>query len=143
MSTKRTSTPTAREISDEVSQRTPLTALEILDEISHQAALAAAERRTKPTPEERRWSRELGAKVDARLAELRRNLTPTDVVPSEKAKPIRASTLAMTRDAVVEAITRLTQSMGGAVQFAHRNLKRLSDDDLRRLYDLLDPTARD
>lgn len=49
----------------------------------------------------------------------------------------------MTRDAVIEAITRLTQSMGGAVQFAHRNLKQLSDDDLRRMYDLLDPTAHE
>jgi hypothetical protein len=94
------------------------------------------------TAKERGWSRDLGAILDARLAELRRNLTPDDP-PTEAAQPIRTSTLAMTRDAVIEAITKLTQSMGGAVQFAHRNLKRLSDDDLRRLYDLLDPTARE
>ena len=115
--------------------------VEILDEVSHHAALAAVARR-KSTPRDHQWSRELGANVDARLAELRRNLTPADP-PTETAKPIRASTLAMTRDAVIEAITKLTQSMGGAVQFAHRNLTRLSDDDLRRLYDLIDPTARD
>ena len=115
-------------------------ALEILDEISHHAAQAAVARR-ESTGTDRAWSRDLGTSLDARLAELRRNLTPADP-PTETAKPIRPSTLAMTRDAVIEAITRLTHSMGGAVQFAHRNLKRLSDDDLRRLYDLLDPTAR-
>lgn len=118
------------------------TALEILDEVSHHAAQAAVSRRRKVTAEEREWSRDLGATLDARLAELRRNLTPDDP-PTEEAKPIRTSTLAMTRDAVIEAITKLTQSLGGAVQFAHRNLKRLSDDDLRRLYDLLDPTTRE
>jgi hypothetical protein len=117
-------------------------ALEILDEVSHHAAQAAVARRKKSTPADRQWSRDLGMTVEARLAELRRNLTPADP-PAETAKPIRPSTLAMTRDAVIEAITRLTQSMGGAVQFAHRNLKRLSDDDLRRLYDLLGPTARE
>ncbi len=117
-------------------------AVEVLDEVSHQAAQAAVARRKKSTTTERQWSRDLGVTIDARLAELRRNLTPADP-PTEQAKPIRASTLSMTRDAVIAAITRLTQSMGGAVQVAHRNLKQLSDDDLRRLFDLLDPTARE
>ena len=123
-----------------MSTKSKPTALEILDEVSHHAAQAAVARRKKATLEERHWSRDLGTQINARLAELRRNLTPEDP-PTENAKPIRASTRAMTRDAVTEAITKLTQSMGGAVQFAHRNLKRLSDDDLRRLYDLLDPTT--
>jgi len=112
---------------------------DVVDEILHHAAQAAVSRR-KSTARDHQWSRELGATIDARLAELRHNLVPADP-PPETTKPIRASTLAMTRDAVIEAITRLTQSMGGAVQFAHRNLTRLSDDDLRRLYDLIDPTA--
>jgi len=115
-------------------------AVDILDEITQQAALDAAEH-PKVTAADRQWSREYGAKIDARLAELRRNLTPADA-PIENAQPIRASTLAMARDALIEAITRITRSMGGAVQFAHRNLKVLSDDDLRRLYDTIDPTAR-
>ena len=113
---------------------------EILDEVSHQAAQAAVARR-KSTAQDREWSRALGMKLDARLAELRRNLTPADP-PTEKAKPIRRSTLAMIRDALIEGITGFTQARGGAVQFAHRNLTRLSDDDLRRLYDLLDPSNR-
>lgn len=114
---------------------------DILDEILHHAAQGAVARR-KSTKRDHQWSRELGVQIDARLAELRRNLTPADP-PPETAKPIRASTLAMARDAVIAAITQLTQSMGGAVQFAHRNLTRLSDDDLRRLYDLIDPTNRE
>lgn len=121
--------------------KTPPSPNELLDEVSHHAAQAAVAAR-RSTEEDREWSRALGVKLDARLAELRRNLTPADP-PTEKAKPIRPSTLAMTRDAVIEAITKLAQSMGGAVQFAHRNLTRLSDDDLRRMYDLLDPTAHD
>ncbi len=118
-------------------------AVEILDEISHHAAQAAVERRRgKSTARDRQWSRELGAKLDARLAELRRNLIPADP-PIEQAKPIRASTLAMVRDAVLEGIRRFTGATGGRVQFAYRNLRRLSDDDLRRIYDTLDPTNRD
>jgi hypothetical protein len=118
----------------------PLGPADILDEVLHHAAEGAVARR-KNNARDNAWSRELGARLDTRLAELRRGLTPADP-PTEVAQPIRASTLLMTRDAVIEAITRITQSMGGAVQFAHRNLTRLSDDDLRRLYDLLDPTAR-
>lgn len=114
---------------------------EILDEVSHQAAEAAVAAR-KTSKDDRHWSRALGARLDARLAELRRNLTPPES-PVEPAKPIRPSTLAMARDVVIAAIERLTQSMGGTVQLAHRNLTQLSDDDLRRLYDLLDPTAHD
>jgi hypothetical protein len=121
--------------------KTAPTPSEILDEVSHHAAEAAVAAR-KSTREDRDWSRALGSRLDARLAELRRNLTPPES-PVEPAKPIRASTLAMARDAVIAAIERLTQSMGGTVQLAHRNLTQLSDDDLRRLYDLLDPTAHD
>jgi hypothetical protein len=114
---------------------------EILDEVSHQAAEAAVAAR-KTTADDRAWSRALGARLDARLAELRRNLTPPES-PVEPAKPIRPSTLAMARDVVIAAIERLMQSMGGTVQLAHRKLTQLSDDDLRRLYDLIDPTAHD
>ncbi len=115
-------------------------AFEILDEISHQVALDDAEN-GKPTAADRRWSRELGITIETRLAALRRKLTPIDV-PTEKAKPLRPSTLAMARDALMEGIARITGAMGGTVQYAHRNLTGLSDDDLRRLYDTIDPNAR-
>jgi hypothetical protein len=115
--------------------------VEVLDTISHHVAVAAAEN-ARPTAEDLRWSRELGVQLEARLAELRRRLTPADE-PVEKAKPIRPSTLAMARDQLLEGIARITRAMGGAVQYAHRNLTGLSLDDLRRLYDTLDTTNRD
>lgn len=115
--------------------------VEILDTISHHVAEAAIARR-KTTDRDREWSRELTTSVKSRLAELRRGLLPAEA-PTERAKPIRPSTLAMARDVVIEAVTRFMQGTGGTVQIAHRNLTRLSDDDLRRLYDLIDPSARD
>jgi hypothetical protein len=121
-------------------KKTKPNAAEVLDAINHQVALDEAENGTA-TEADRKWSRELGIQIESRLAELRRNLTPADP-PKERAKPIRPSTLAMMRDALVEAIGRLTQAMGGTVQYAHRNLTKLSDDDLRRLYDTIDPTNR-
>lgn len=116
-------------------------AIEILDEISHQAALHEAEH-GKSSAEDRKWSRELGEMLEVRLAELRRNLTPADA-PTEKAPPIPSSLLKLGRDAIVARIAALTQAMGGTVQYAHRNLKGLSVDDLRRLLATLDPNYRD
>ena len=115
---------------------------DVEDEIIHQLALEDAE--NGPTsPMVRQWSKDLGALIDDRLAELRRNLTPADA-QIENGKPIRPSTLAMTRDAIMEAIARLVRTLGtlGTIQYAHRNLKTLSDNDLRRLYDTLDSTPR-
>jgi hypothetical protein len=115
-------------------------AVEVLDALTHQVALEEAERGTS-TAKDREWSRQLGVQIEARLAELRRKLTPADA-PTEKLRPIRSSTLAMAREAVLDGIRRISESMGGPVQVAYRNLKRQSDDDLRRLYDLIDPTNR-
>jgi hypothetical protein len=109
----------------------------VLDTLTHHVAQDAAENGTA-SAEDRRWSKNLGVQVEARLAELRRQLTPEDA-PLEKAKPLRRSTLAMARDALLEAIARITSAMGGTVQYANRNLKGLSDDDLRRLFDTIDP----
>ena len=111
--------------------------LDILDEVSHQAALADAEH-GRSSADDQKWSRALGTVMEARLAELRRNLTPAEA-PTERAKPIRPSLLAMARDALIEAINRITQVRGGAVQYAHRELRGLTDDDLRRLLDTLEP----
>lgn len=122
------------------SNKPKASAIDQLDVISHQVATDDAETGSA-TAKDRQWSRAVGVMVEARLAELRRHLTPEDA-PTERAQPIRSSTLAMTRDALVAAITRLSRAMGGAVQFAHRNLTGLSDDDLRRLYDTLDPASR-
>ncbi len=115
-------------------------AADMLDTINYQVALEEAENGAA-TPEDKKWSKDLGAKIEARLAELRRNLTPADP-PKERARPLRKSTIAMTRDALMAAIAKVTGSMGGQVQYAHRNLTKLSDDDLRRIYDTIDPSNR-
>ena len=115
-------------------------AADVLDTVNYQVALEDAENGAA-TPEDKKWSKDLGAKVEARLAELRRNLTPEDP-PKERARPLRQSTIEMTRDALMAAIAKVTGSMGGQVQYAHRNLTKLSDDDLRRIYDTIDPSNR-
>lgn len=115
--------------------------LEILDAIYNDAALVEAEH-GKSTPEDQKWARGVRSNVQARLAEMRRNLTPAVEAP-KKAKPIRAALLAMARDALIDRLTQLTMKMGGAVQYAHRHLAELSDDDLRRLIDTLDHEASD
>ncbi len=113
--------------------------LEILDAIYNEVALAEAESGTT-TPEDTAWARGVRTSVQARLAEMRRSLTPA-AAPAKKAQPIRPSLLALGRDALVERLTQLTQKMGGAVQFAHRHLAGLSDDDLRRLVETLESPA--
>lgn len=115
--------------------------LEILDAIYNDAALSEAES-GGASPEDKKWAQGVRSDVQARLAEMRRSLTPA-AAPAKKAKPIRPSLLALGRDALVERLSQLTQKMGGAVQFAHRNFAGLSDDDLRRLIDTLEPTAED
>ena len=114
---------------------------DLLDELSYQAALAEADH-GKSSATDVRWSRELDAKLQARLAELRRNLLPA-AAPIQKAKPIRAKWLTLQRDAMIAKLTEITQAMSGAVQYAHRDLQGLSDNDLRQLLDLLDTSPRD
>lgn len=111
--------------------------VEILDAIYEEAALEAAAE-GKSTPEDRKFAREVGKRVQARLAELRRNLVPA-VAPVVKAQPIRPSLLALGRDALLAKLDEITRRLGSSVQYAHRNLEGLSDDDLRRLIDTLDP----
>lgn len=111
--------------------------LEILDAIYHDVAMVEAED-GDATSEDRKWAGEVRTRVQARLAELRRNLLPAEA-PARPAKPVRAKYLAMARDALLAAIDDITNRMGGTIQVAHRNLSGLSDDDLRRLLETLDP----
>ena len=117
------------------------TADDILEEVAYQAALAEEEEGGS-TPADDRWSRALGQTLEARLAQLRRNLLPT-AAPIKKAKPIRQKWLALKRDQLLAAIAELSAAKTVAVQFAYRDLNGLSDDDLRRLLDLLDTSPRD
>lgn len=132
-----TTIPTARS----AMTTTKRNADEVLDELSHQAALAEAEHGT-PAAGDDRVARELGDRLAARLAELRRNLLPA-AAPIQKARPIRAKWLGLVRDQMIAKLTEITQTMSGAVQYAHRDLQGLSDNDLRQLLDLLDTSPRD
>jgi hypothetical protein len=107
--------------------------LEILDAIYQEAALDAMD--GKASVDDRRWADGVSKRVQSRLAELRRNLVPA-AAPLVRAKPVRASLIAMGRDALLAKLEALT---GPSVRYAHRNLDGLSDDDLRRLVDTLDP----
>jgi hypothetical protein len=118
-----------------------LTTDEILDELSYQAALAEADHGTSTRAEDR-WSRELGDKLQARVAQMRRNLLPA-AAPIQRAKPVRAKWLGLDRAALLAKITELSSALGGSVQYAHRDLQGLSDNDLRQLLDLLDTSPRD
>jgi hypothetical protein len=111
--------------------------IEILDAIYHDAALAEAEQ-GKASADDQRWARDVRSRVQARLAEMRRSLTPA-VAPPKKAEPIRASLIPLARDALMAKLEAITARMGGTLQLAHRNLSRLSDDDMRRLIQTLDP----
>jgi hypothetical protein len=110
--------------------------IEILDAIYQEAALDAID--GKATADDRRWAEGVSKRVQSRLAELRRNLVPA-AAPLAKAKPVRSSLIAMGRDALLAKLDELTRRLGPSVRYAHRNLDGLSDDDLRRLVDTLDP----
>ena len=114
---------------------------DLLEEVAYQVALADEEGGAS-TPDDDRWSRALGQQLEARLAQLRRNLLPA-AAPIKKAQPIRAKWLALARDQLLAMIAEITAAKGAAVQLAYRDLNGLSDDDLRRVLDLLDTSSRD
>jgi hypothetical protein len=124
-----------------MNMKTTPTIDDILEEVAYQTALAEEEE-GRDSPEDERWSRALGQKLEARMAQLRRNLLPA-TAPIKKAKPIRQKWIALQRDELLAAITQLSAAKTVAVQFAYRDLNGLSDDDLRRLLDLLDTSPRD
>jgi hypothetical protein len=108
--------------------------LDALEAIFHDAALAAAEE-GESTPEKQAWAAGVRQRLEQRVADMRRSLAPA----GKPAKPIAARYLAMARDAVIARLEELV--LGGRVQIAHRNLSALSDDDLRRLLESIDPDS--
>lgn len=109
--------------------------VDALDALYEDLALYASEHGTA-TPKDKEWAARMRVRTMERVAEMRRNLVP-DVEPI-KARPIRPSLLAMTRDALLARFDEISKRMGGAVQVAHRHLKDLSDDDLRRVIETLE-----
>jgi hypothetical protein len=110
--------------------------IDALDAILTEAALAESEE-GEITARDRQWADALRARTTARLAELRRNLVPTDAARSP-GRPIRPSLQALERDALLALSNRVIAQRGGGLQIAYRHLTELSDDDLRRLLETLD-----
>jgi hypothetical protein len=96
--------------------------------------IAEEEVDTEPTEDDRRWVREQHATMQARIAEMRRQHTPSHPV-IDRAVPIGPEVRALPRDAVLARLEQLSQ--GGAVQYAHHELVGLTDDDLRQLLAVL------
>ena len=110
-------------------RRTPAETVQAL--LEH---LAMSEVDTEPTEDDRQWAREQHAQMQARIAVMRRQHAPRHPA-IERAPQPGPEILAMTR---VDLLARLEHlSQGGAVQYAHRNLTALTDDDLRQMLAVL------
>ncbi|HSQ02766.1 MAG TPA: hypothetical protein VLN59_01950 [Burkholderiales bacterium] len=96
--------------------------------------IAEEEPDTEPTDDDRLWAREQHAKMQARIAEMRRQHTPSRPV-IDRAVPIGPEIRALPREIVLARLEQLSQ--GGAVQYAHHELVGLTDDDLRQLLAVL------
>jgi hypothetical protein len=96
--------------------------------------VAEGEPDTEPTKDDRRWAKEQHDKMQARIAEMRRQHTPSRPV-IDRAVPIGPELRALPREAVLARLEQLGQ--GGAVQYAHHELVGLTDDDLRQLLAVL------
>lgn len=110
-----------------------------LDMLTAEAAFAAMDE-APSNPDDRRWARDVVSNAQTRVAEMRRNLLPAEA-PIKKADPLRPSLLAMGRHALEALFGRLTQTWGPQLEYAHRDLDTLSDNDLRRLIQTIDPNA--
>lgn len=113
--------------------------VQTLDILTTEAGLAAMEDGPS-TPEDKRWAGELVASAQERIAEMRRNLLPASE-PIKRIGPLRPGLLALSRDALVAMLDKLTATWGPQVQYAHRSLDELTDNDLRYLIQVLDPAA--
>jgi hypothetical protein len=114
----------------------PTTNSDAIDAILHDEALVDAETGSS-TQRQRRIASQVRTSVQARLAELRRGLLPAPT-PPVKAGPLPSHLLALGRDALMARLDDMVRVHGTALQFAHRNLAGLSDDDLRRMIAILE-----
>ena len=111
--------------------------LHTLDIITREVGLLELED-PEPTADDRRWAEGVVASVHARVAEYRKSRLPKTVPPIKKAEPISKRLLAMPRAVLEPLFASLVQQLGPEVQFAHRNLEDLTDNDLRRMIQKLE-----
>jgi hypothetical protein len=95
---------------------------------------------TELTEADRRWARDEHAQMQSRIAEMRRQHTPLHIV-IERAVSVSPEIGALPR---AELLARLEAvSHRRAVQYAHRNLTGLTDDDLRQMLAVLETRPAD
>jgi len=119
-------------VTDHPTRFRPRTPTETLQAILEH--LAMAEDDTEPTEDDLRWAREQHAQMQARIAAMRRQHTPSHP-PIDRVPPPGPQILAMTRAELLARLESLNQD--GAVQYAHRKLTGLTDDDLRQMLAIL------
>ena len=115
--------------------------LHTLDIITREVGLLELDA-PEPTAEERRWAEIVAEGVRERAAEYRKNRLPKIIPPIKKAEPITKRLTAMPRAVLEPLFATLVQQLGPEVQFAHRNLEDLSDNDLRRMIQKLEKAGR-
>lgn len=102
--------------------------------LDHVADEVAGDIHSEPTEADRRWAREERAKMQARIAEMKRRRMPSHAV-LEFAAPIPREIRALGRE---ELLARLEEEgHRRAAQYAHRDLTGLTDDDLRQMLAIL------
>ncbi|HEU4733431.1 MAG TPA: hypothetical protein VFT22_36310 [Kofleriaceae bacterium] len=112
--------------------------IEIWDDLLHDVAEQVAEDGTA-AEDDIRWSLEVDAMVRARLAALRRQLTPA-YVPVKRGVAIPPEIQALDRAALMAQLERLRADPN--VRYAHEDLRGLTDKDLRTLLTVLLDTGR-
>lgn len=108
--------------------RDPIAIMEgLLDDVAEQAV-----EDLEPTVDSIQWSRALGDQVRREVARMEHRVTRArrDVVPPAVTVP--AEIQALDRNTVLARLEILRQN--AKVQYAHRHLSGLSDDELRRLF---------
>lgn len=108
--------------------RDPIAIMEgLLDDVAEQAV-----EDLEPTADSIQWSRALGDQVRREIARMERcgPRARRDVVPPTVTIP--AEIQALDRNTVLAQLEILRQN--ARVQYAHRHLSGLSDDELRRLF---------
>jgi phage gp46-like protein len=111
----------------------------VLDTIIEHVAEDEAENGSSTEADEQ-WAQALHQKMAARIAVMRRQLTPLRA-PITAPSPIRSKLYDLHREQLLARIAALVES--GTVQYAHQDLTRLSDADLRRLLTELSPATKD
>ncbi len=117
--------------------------LDALDLLFHEVALSEAD--SVSTRAERRQERDILAAVRAMTAATRRARYLDEMTTPEPMSlgALPAKLLLWTRDALLARIVAIAETNPGAVRYAHQELSGLSDNDLRRLVQMLEYPLHD